>query len=113
MNGKQSQPLIRRPRHDAKQDTSCRTWIELPERDPPAECNARLVNLSRNGLQIAIREPLALSEPVVVHIEGEAERLKVALPATVRWQQLGDDGTWAIGCAVTEPVGYEVMGELF
>ena len=63
----------------------------------------------------ANRDPRAsrAAEPVVVHIEGEAERLKVALPATVRWQQLGDDGTWAIGCAVTEPVGYEVMGELF
>ena len=113
MNGKQPPPVIRRPRHDAKPDTGCRTWIELPGRKPPAERPARLVNLSRNGLQIAIREPLAPAELLVVHIEGERERLNVALSATVRWQQLGEDGTWAVGCAVTEPIGYEVMGELF
>ena len=74
---------------------------------------AKLVNLSRSGLQITIGEPLAREELVTVHIRDAQGTVEVALKGWVRWQRSLGPQNWSIGCELEQPLSYEALGELF
>jgi len=103
----------RLPRHEARLRQSCEVRAELTSRDPVVEIPAQLVNLSRNGLQIAVSAPLVRDEIVTVHIRDTQQRLDLALRGQVRWYRLLEPQCWGIGCELGEPLSYEALGELF
>ena len=105
--------VVRRPRHEAITSTSCHVWLELISREPCAQRNAELVDLSRQGLQLKLDAPLEPEESVVVRIQHIATRLDLKFAGRIRWQRACEDGSWAIGCVFDEPLGYEALGELF
>jgi hypothetical protein len=105
--------VVRRPRHEAIALDTCRVWLELDSRQPPAERAATLIDVSRHGLQVTLAGPVDLEEHVVVHIEEAQARLDVALAGYVRWQRPCEAQGWTVGCVFDEALRYEVMGELF
>jgi hypothetical protein len=105
--------VVRRPRHEATASTSCHVWLELISREPCTQRNAELVDLSRQGLQLKLDAPLDPEESVVVRIQHTANRLDLKLTGHTRWQRACEDGRWAVGCLFDEPLGYEILGELF
>jgi hypothetical protein len=111
--GRFFQNVGRAPRHDVRPRVPCEVRAELSSRDPIIDRPAQLVNLSRQGLQIAVGEPLASDEVVTVRIREVQGRLDVALRGRVRWQRSLGSQTWGIGCELEEPLSYEALGELF
>jgi hypothetical protein len=113
MSSESSEFIIRRPRHDAVQDSLCHVWVERIARDPKARQDVALVDVSRLGLQVKLTDSLEPDEPLVVHIQHSQAKLDVALAGRVRWQRQCHDGHWAVGCVFDQAIDYEVMGELF
>ena len=113
LSGRFFQNAGRAPRHDARPRVPCDVWAELSSRHPIVERPAKLVNLSRSGLQITIGEPLAREELVTVHIRDTQGTVEVALKGWVRWQRSLGPQNWSIGCELEQPLSYEALGELF
>lgn len=107
------QNIGRAPRHEVRPRVPCEVRAELSSRHPVVDRPAQLVNLSRNGLQIALSEPLARDEIVTVRIRDAEGRLDVALRGRVRWQRSRGPQSWGIGCELEQPLSYETLGELF
>lgn len=104
---------VRRPRHEALQDSACAVWVERIGRDPGAKHEATLVDVSRLGLQVSLAAPLEADEPLAIHIRHSQAGLSVALAARARWQRQTPDGRWAVGCVFDRAIDPVVLGELF
>jgi hypothetical protein len=87
--------------------------LERVSREPVVSCDAELVDLSRNGLQIHAADRFDNDEPVVIHIQQDSTGIDLALSSRVRWQRSGEISAVAVGCVFDQPLGYEEMGELF
>ena len=113
LSGRFFQNAGRAPRHDARPRVPCEVRAELSSRNPIVERPAKLVNLSRSGLQITLGEPLAREEVVTVRIRGAQGMVDVVLRGWVRWQRSLGPQCWSIGCELEQPLSYEALGELF
>lgn len=105
--------FARHPRSDVQQLLSHDVTAELTQRFPVVVCPATLVNLSRNGLQIFLCEPLMRDERLIVRIHDAKGGPRVALNCTARWRRTGECGCWSIGCEFDTPLSQEVLGQLF
>jgi hypothetical protein len=91
----------------------CRIWIELVGREPAAVFEAKLIDLSRHGMQVQLAAPVVTGERVVLRIHDASDGLDVALAGLVRWQRAAGTGAWNAGSIFDDMVDYEVLGELF
>jgi len=106
-------PCLRSPRHDALGKSACVITIRMDAYDPHHEYCVTLTNLSRNGIQLCLAEPLPCDEHAVIRIRHVQGDLDVELAGVVRWRRTSGDDGWSIGCEFNEPLSYEVLGELF
>jgi hypothetical protein len=79
--------------------------------DPSGD--VKLVDLSRQGVQLRLASPRKPGENLNIRIQCEESRLDATLRGTVRWQKTAGGERWAVGCIFEEELSYELMGELF
>lgn len=105
--------VARGPRHQAAGDPHLQVEVVRDPHQTPAMIEAELVDLSRDGLQLRAPVPLAERETIAVKLRHAESGVDLTLPATVCWCRPQEDGTWSAGCASTERVDWESLGELF
>ena len=100
----------RKPRH---RSTEPEVEVIRSDAEDDGTLTAELVNLSRDGYQLRVSRPMAISESITTCISDEQTGLDVRLPAVVRWRRPDEGATWLVGCLSDAEIDLESLGELF
>lgn len=111
MNGEFWNQTPRMPRH-ATGDTQS-VQVLLRRIGGKKEFQAQLLDLSRNGARLATTSPVPARDEVDLQISGGPNDLDLQLRATVRWCRGSESEGWQCGLLLSEPLDWEVLGELF
>jgi hypothetical protein len=103
----------RQPRHETRNPNRLQVDIQRTSHSPSGSCQAQLVDLSRQGLQLRVPTPLELHENVFIRILDEDSGFSISVSGVVRWQKPADDGHHFAGCQFERELDWETMGELF
>jgi hypothetical protein len=103
--------IERRPRHEVLDENDCR--ITVQGSGSPDQWDAELADVSRQGLKLILAARLPEDSRAELCLEQPANQFRVALPVTVRWARVMDDGRWSAGCIFDQELSWELMGELF
>jgi hypothetical protein len=102
--------VARLPRHAA--DSSNPIRVEVRRCGPSqASCAALLVDFSRQGARLQLKDAFEVGERLLIQIEAGPDFV-YRQEATIRWRT--DDSPSAVlyGCSFDSPVEWEVLGEL-
>jgi hypothetical protein len=105
--------VVRKPRHAGNLAEPLPLEIERLDGRSPARVEARLVDLSRGGMQVAAPLPLTKGENLRVHLADE-HAPEFQTEAVVRWVRLTEDGlAWNLGLQFATELQLDTLGELF
>lgn len=104
--------IPRRPRHEVPHNTSCNLILTLAATGQTFA--AHLLDLSRQGMKVMVRDELSLDATVAIRIDLPTVSIRVADTAQVRWsKRLQDNDQWAVGLIFERELSWEFLGELF
>jgi len=113
MDDKYWEHLPRTPRHQTADTAELRVEIERTRGTSVTLVAAELLDISRGGIRLRAALPLRVGEAVTVQLHAEQSEIDLAMPCTVRWRRLEDNGLWSVGCALARQVDWESLGKLF
>ena len=89
--------VVRGPRHEAVDPEKCCVRLEFVSRQPVTYCTAQVVDLSRQGVQVRLNQPVANGEALLVHIQDKDGHLNMSIEAKIRWLRVSETDGWSAG----------------
>ena len=101
--------IPRSPRH--RSDSSSPIHLQISG-DVDSSYTTQLVDISRQGIQVASAEPLDEGSKVSIGINLQEGEWQVRQTGVVRWCRRDEDGKWRVGCLFDQKLSWELLGEL-
>jgi hypothetical protein len=102
-----------RPRHHVVDPDSLHVQLQRRVDELVGVLQGMLIDISRQGFCVAVANPLAEDEAVVLRLHDDNSGMDLTLAGTVRWSRESNDGRWSVGCSADQELAWETLGELF
>ncbi len=105
--------VARAPRYEVQDGQRLQLTVRNLAEDAAEAREVKLVDLSRQGLQVQAAVLVSEGDRLVVELHDPTGATLIQQQATVRWQKPAEPLGWLIGCQFTDELSWEVLGELF
>lgn len=113
MSVPESDPQVRRPRHDVTSTDHIAAWVASNQDEQTWHAAATLVDVSRHGCRLFAECDLQPNQAVRLIIDLPDEKRQTVAIAEVRWRSNQESTLFEYGLEFQSTLDWEFLGELF